>query len=100
MLHQDDADDYVLATGRSHSVRELVELAFARAGLDPGEHVRVDEELVRPAVGAERRGDPARARARLGWEPTTSFEAMIADMVDRDLELLSVAPTAAATEEA
>jgi GDPmannose 4,6-dehydratase len=81
-------------------VRELVEIAFARAGLDPGEHVRVDQELVRPEVGAERRGDPARARARLGWEPTTSFEAMIAGMVDRDLEVLSAAPAAAATGEA
>jgi GDPmannose 4,6-dehydratase len=100
MLQQDAADDYVLATGRTHSVRELVEIAFARVGLDPGEHVRVDQALVRPEVGAERRGDPARAHERLGWEPTTSFEAMIGDMVDRDLELLSAAPTAAATEEA
>ena len=81
-------------------MRDLVGIAFGRAGLDPGEHVRVDQALVRPEVGAERRGDPARARARLGWEPTTSFEAMIADMVDRDLELLSAAPTAAATGEA
>jgi GDPmannose 4,6-dehydratase len=100
MLQQDDADDYILATGRTHSVRELVEFAFARVGVDPGEHVRVDQELVRPEVGAERRGDTARARARLGWEPATSFEAMIADRVDRDLELLSAARTAAATEEA
>jgi GDPmannose 4,6-dehydratase len=99
MLQQDAADDYVLATGRTHSVRELVEIAFARAGLDPGEHVRVDQALVRPGVGAERRGDPARARARLGWEPATSFEAMIADMVDHDVELLSAEPAATATGE-
>jgi GDPmannose 4,6-dehydratase len=99
MLQQDAADDYVLATGRTHSVRELVEIAFARAGLDPGEHVRVDQALVRPEVGAERRGDPARARARLGWEPATSFEAMIADMVDHDVELLSAEPAATATGE-
>jgi GDPmannose 4,6-dehydratase len=100
MLQQDAADDYVLATGRTHSVRELVEVAFARVGLDLADHVRVDHALVRPEVGAERRGDAARARARLGWEPTTSFQAMIADMVDRDLERLSAAPTAAATGEA
>jgi GDPmannose 4,6-dehydratase len=60
----------------------------------------VDPELVRSEGGAERRGDSARARERLGWEPTTSFEAMIAQMVDRDLELLAPAPTAAAGGEA
>ena len=70
-------------------------MAFGHAGLDPGEHVRVDPDLVRPEAGAERRGDPARARERLGWEPTTAFEAMVADMVDRDLELLATAPKAA-----
>ncbi len=100
MLQQEAADDYVVATGRTHTVRELVALAFGRVGLDPGEHVQVDEELVRPEVGAERRGDPSRARARLGWEPEMPFEAMIAGMVDRDLELLSSAPTAAAAREA
>jgi GDPmannose 4,6-dehydratase len=100
MLQQGAGDDYVVATGRTHSVRELVEVAFGHAGVDPGEHVRVDPELVRPEVGAESRGDPARARERLGWEATMSFEAMIAQMVDRDLELLAAAPTAAAGGEA
>jgi GDPmannose 4,6-dehydratase len=99
MLQQDTGGDYVVATGRTHSVRELVDVAFAHAGVDPGEHVRVDPALVRPEVGAERRGDPARARERLGWEPAMSFEAMIAEMVDRDLERLA-APKAAAGGEA
>jgi GDPmannose 4,6-dehydratase len=79
-------------------VRQLVEVAFAHAGLDPGEHVRVDPELVRPEIGAERRGDPAHARERLGWEPVMPFEVMIAEMVDRDLERLAIAPTPAAGE--
>jgi GDPmannose 4,6-dehydratase len=96
MLQQDAGDDYVVATGRTHAVRDLVDVAFAHVGVDPGEHVRVDHELVRPEAGAERRGDPARARERLGWEPTTPFEAMIAEMVDRDLELLATVPQAAA----
>jgi GDPmannose 4,6-dehydratase len=100
MLQQDAGDDYVLATGRTHTVRELVEVAFAHAGVDPDDHVRVDPELVRPEVGAERRGDPARARERLGWEPAKTFEAMIAEMVDCDLERLAAAPTAAAGGEA
>ena len=100
MLQQDAGDDYVVATGRAHTVRELVDVAFAHAGVDPGEHVRVDPGLVRPEIGAERRGDPARARERLGWEPAMSFEAMIAEMVDRDIERLAAAPTAAAGGEA
>jgi GDPmannose 4,6-dehydratase len=100
MLQQDAGDDYVVATGRTHTVRELVDVAFAHAGLDAGEHVRVDAQLVRPEIGAERRGDPARARERLGWTPAVPFEAMIAEMVDRDLELLAVGPTAAAPGEA
>jgi GDPmannose 4,6-dehydratase len=96
MLQQDAGDDYVVATGRTRTVRDLVDVAFGHAGLDPDEHVRVDADLVRPEAGAERRGDPARARERLGWEPRTPFEAMIADMVDHDLELLATAPKAAA----
>jgi len=100
MLQRDAGDDYVLATGRTRTVRELVDVAFAHAGIDPAEHVRVDPQLVRPEVGAERRGDPSRARDRLGWEPRMPFEAMIAAMVDRDLELLPAEPAAAAPGEA
>jgi GDPmannose 4,6-dehydratase len=97
MLQQDTGDDYVLATGRSRTVRELVDVAFARAGLDPAEHVRVDPRLVRPEPGAERRGDADRAHARLGWEPEVSFEAMITAMVDHDLELLAATGVGATT---
>ena len=100
MLQRDAGDDYVLATGRTHTVRELVDVAFAHVGLDIAEHVRVDPELVRDEAGAERRGDPARARERLGWEPTIGFDAMIAEMVDRDLELLGAASPATAGGEA
>src|SRR5437588_3629978 len=100
MLQQDAGEDYVLATGCTHTVRDLVGVAFAHAGLDPAGYVRVDQGLVRREVGAERRGDPSRAHTRLGWEPAVSFEAMIAEMVDHDLELLSAASEAATIPEA
>ena len=100
MLQRDAGDDYVLATGRTHTVRELVDIAFARAGVDPDEHVRVDPALVRDEVGAERRGDPARAREHLDWEPATAFQTTIAEMVDHDLELLGAPSPAAAGGEA
>jgi GDPmannose 4,6-dehydratase len=100
MLQRDAGDDYVLATGRTRTVRELVDVAFAHAGVDPAQHVRVDPGLVRPERGAERCGDPSRARDRLGWEPRMPFEAMIAAMVDRDLEVLAAEPAAAASGEA
>jgi GDPmannose 4,6-dehydratase len=81
MLQQDTADDYVIATGELHSVRELVELAFAHAGLDWREHVRVDESLVR-AHDAVIVGDASKARSVLGWEPTVSFEELVVRLVD------------------
>lgn len=81
MLQEDDADDYVIATGELHSVRELVELAFRHVGLDWREHVRVDESLVRaqdpPIVG-----DASKARERLGWKPKVSFEQLVRLLVD------------------
>lgn len=88
MLQQDEPDDYVIATGETHSVRELVELAFAHAGLDPAEHVGVDPKYLRPAEVEHLRGDYAKAKAKLGWEPRTSFDEMIRVMVDADLERL------------
>jgi GDPmannose 4,6-dehydratase len=81
MLQQDEPGDYVLATGEAHTVRELVEAAFAHRGLDWREHVRVDPSLVR----AETRtlvGDPSKARERLGWRPTVSFEELVRRLVD------------------
>ncbi len=89
MLQQDEPDDYVIATGEAHSVRELVDMAFAHAGLDPEEYVRIDERFLRPAEVEHLIGDPAKARDKLGWEPRTSFEEMVKLMVDADLELLA-----------
>ena len=89
MLQQDEPDDYVIATGKAHSVRELVNVAFERVGLDPEKHVRLDERYLRPAEVEHLVGDASKAREKLGWTPQTSFEEMIRRMVDSDLELLS-----------
>jgi GDPmannose 4,6-dehydratase len=88
MLQEDEPDDYVIATGEAHSVRELVDAAFAHVGLDPAEHVRIDERYLRPAEVEHLIGDPSKAREKLGWSPSTSFEEMVKRMVDSDLELL------------
>jgi GDPmannose 4,6-dehydratase len=88
MLQHDEPDDFVIATGKVHSVRRLVEVAFEQVGLDPDEHIRVDERYMRPAEVEHLIGDPSKAREKLGWEPRTSFEEMIRRMVDADLELL------------
>jgi GDPmannose 4,6-dehydratase len=81
MLQQADPDDYVIATGEAHSVRELVELAFEHAGLDWREHVRVDESLVR-TQSYRLIGDASRARDRLGWKPTVTFAELVRLLVD------------------
>ena len=96
MLQQDRADDYVIATGVSHSVRELVEIAFAHAGLDWKKHVRIDPALMRPAEVDHLLGDPSKARAELGWMPSVGFKQLIEMMVDADLELLSSSTSAVA----
>ena len=88
MLQQDEPDDYVIATGEAHSVRELVDLSFARVGLDPDEHVRIDPRFLRPAEVDHLIGDYSKAKENLGWEPRTSFEELVDLMVDADLELL------------
>ncbi|MGQ9656179.1 MAG: GDP-mannose 4,6-dehydratase [Thermodesulfobacteriota bacterium] len=89
MLQQDRAEDFVIATGETHSVRELVEVAFSSAGLDWKDHVVVDPELYRPAEIYELRGDASRARGILDWEPTVSFRELIRMMVDADMRHLS-----------
>ena len=89
MLQQDKADDYVIATGKSHSVRELVEVAFSHAGLDWRAHVRTDPTLLRPAEVDHLIGDPARAEAELSWRPSVDFEGLVRMMVDADIERLS-----------
>jgi GDPmannose 4,6-dehydratase len=96
MLQQDRADDYVIATGVSHSVRELVEIAFAHAGLDWQKYVRMDPALLRPAEVDHLLGDASKARAELGWAPTVAFKELIEMMVDADLQLLSSSAPAVA----
>ncbi len=89
MTQQDEADDFVIATGRSHSVRDCVEIAFDQAGLADWErYVRLDEGLVRPAEVDHLIGDSGKAERLLGWRPRTSFEELIRLMVDADLALL------------
>ena len=88
MLQQDEPDDFVIATGQVHSVRELVEVAFDQVGLPSDEYVRIDERFLRPAEVEHLVGDATKAKEKLGWVPQTSFEEMIRRMVDSDLELL------------
>ncbi len=85
MLQQDKPDDYVVATGRSVSIREMAAFAFSYVGLDADEFVRTSKELLRPAEVDALQGDPSKARRLLGWEPTISLEAMLAEMVEADL---------------
>jgi GDPmannose 4,6-dehydratase len=88
MLQQDVADDYVVATGETHSVGELVELAFAVAGIDDWRrYVRVDEGFFRPAEVDLLIGDPSKAKRVLGWQPTVTFEGLVTMMVEHDLKL-------------
>jgi GDPmannose 4,6-dehydratase len=90
MLQQDEPDDYVVATGQSHSVRDFCRAAFAHVGIDDWEpHVKVDPRHFRPAEVIELRGDSGKAREKLGWVPHVSFEQLVHKMVDYDLELLS-----------
>jgi len=86
MLQQEEADDYVVATGETHSMQEFAERAFARAGLDWRQHVEVDDALIRPAEVDLLVGDPSKARNVLGWKPTVTFEGLVNLMVDADLQ--------------
>ena len=95
MLQQDEPDDYVIATGESHSVRDFLEIAFAHAGLDYDEHVVVDQQLYRPAEVNLLLGDSAKARARLGWTYNRSFADLVHEMVDADIEILQNSRTRA-----
>ncbi len=89
MLQQEEADDYVIATGRTITVREFAEMAFSHAGLNFEEHVEFDPRYLRPAEVDLLLGDPAKAKEKLGWAPTTSVEELAAMMVDHDVELAS-----------
>jgi GDPmannose 4,6-dehydratase len=88
MLQQDEPSDYVVATGRAHSVKYCVDVAFDHVGLNPDDHVEIDPSFLRPAEVDHLIGDASKARERLGWEPQTSFEEMIRLMVDADAKLL------------
>jgi GDPmannose 4,6-dehydratase len=88
MLQRKSPEDYVVATGEDHTVREFCEIAFDHAGLDWKKHVKVDRSLFRPAEVSILRGDPSKARRQLRWKPETSFGDLVRMMVDADLERL------------
>lgn len=89
MLQQSEADDYVVATGETHTVKKLVEIAFEHAGLEWEKYVKLDPAFIRPAEVDLLVGDPSKAMKKLGWKPKVSFEQMTRMMVDADIERLS-----------
>ncbi len=89
MLQQPEPDDFVVATGECHSVREFCEVAFSEAGLDYREHVRVDERFYRPSEVDLLMGDASKARKTLGWEPKCTFDKLVREMVQADLRAIS-----------
>lgn len=97
MLQGSTAEDYVIATGETHSVRDLLEAAFAAAGLDWRKHVEIDPKLIRPAEVDYLCGDATKVREKLGWKPTVGFEQLIEMMVAADLKLVQSSLPAAAT---
>ena len=88
MLQEDDPDDYVIATGETHSVREFCERAFAHVGLDYRDHVEIDPRHYRPAEVDLLQGDASKARRQLGWVPKVTFEGLVAGMMDAELQAL------------
>jgi GDPmannose 4,6-dehydratase len=92
MLQQDEPDDYVVATGEMHSVRELCQVAFGLVGLDWERHVRVDERYFRPTEVDQLCGDASKAIARLGWRATTGFEDLVRLMLEHDLREAGMDP--------
>jgi len=87
MLQQDKPEDYVVATGISHSVKDLIKVAFDHVGLDWEDYVHTDPNLLRPAEVDHLLGDPGKAKARLRWQPKVTFEQLIRMMIDHDLRL-------------
>ena len=88
MLQQDKPEDYVIATGETHTVREFLETVFEYAGLNIEDHVRIDERLFRPHEVPLLLGDPTKAKEKLGWEPKVKFEELAKMMYDADFELI------------
>ncbi len=93
MLQQDEPDDFVIATGETHSVREFVEASFAHVGLDYEQYLKIDSRLIRPAEVELLVGNAAKAREKLGWEHGIKFRDLVAEMVDADLKMWSHEPT-------
>jgi GDPmannose 4,6-dehydratase len=89
MLQQDEPDDYVIATGVTHTVKRLVEVAFSHAGLDWQKYVKIDQRFIRPAEVDLLIGDPSKAKKTLGWEPTVDFVRLVEMMVDADVARVS-----------
>jgi len=89
MLQQDEPDDYVISTGETHSVQEFCELAFARAGLNYKDHVKIDPQFIRPAEVDLLIGNPEKARTKLNWTPHYSFNELVNMMVDADIQRYS-----------
>ncbi|MFO7697759.1 MAG: GDP-mannose 4,6-dehydratase [Anaerolineae bacterium] len=89
MLQQDQPDDYVIATGVQHSVRDLLDVAFSAVGLNYEDYVEIDPRFLRPADVYELTGDATKARLKLGWAPEVSFEQLVQMMVDNDMRLLN-----------
>jgi GDPmannose 4,6-dehydratase len=87
MLQQPSADDYVVATGESYSVREFLEAAFGQVGIDWQKHVKIDPRYFRPSEVDHLEGDPSKAKQRLNWSPKTSFKQLVTMMVEHDLEM-------------
>ena len=86
MLQQDEPDNFVIATGKSHSVRLFAEIAFDHVGLNWKKYVEIDPALIRPAEVDHLLGNPAKAKKNLGWKPEVSFEKLVRMMVDADLQ--------------
>jgi len=89
MLQQPQGDDYVVATGETHSVREFLELAFDRVGLDWQKHVEIDPKFYRPAEVERLIGNAEKARTKLHWSPQTKFADLVRLMIDADVKLLA-----------
>jgi GDPmannose 4,6-dehydratase len=100
MLQQDTPDDYVIATGETHSVQELVEVAFGMAGLDWERHVRIDQRYFRPTEVDDLRGDASKAARVLGWRPTVTFAGLVRIMLEADLAEAGIDPASALREQA
>jgi GDPmannose 4,6-dehydratase len=97
MLQQAEPDDYVLATGKTHSIRDLLEIAFSAVGLDWQDYVEIDPKLIRPAEVDVLCGDATKASEKLGWQPKVGFEELIKMMVHADLETVQRAENAFAS---